>query len=121
MQVSKSDMDENSTFGQITALMERCKQLETVDATQWLLINNMEKKIRELVVSDATKTDQLATLDEHLNVLNTLIRDQQNIIKKLVTHKIESEENFATLSHQIRVMKSMIDVVNDRTNEEGLP
>ena len=100
-----TDVD-GEIFYQITHLMERCKQLELINGTQFLLIGNLEKnvrkmkgmknnitalekKVRELIVRDATKTDQFAILDEHLGVLNTLIRDQQNSIKELVTHTNE--------------------------------
>ena len=86
----------DKTFDEIATLNERCKQLELVNGTQFLLIGNLEKNVRDLLIRDATKTDQFAILDEHLNVVNTLLRDQQS---------------------KFNIMKDMIDVVNDRVNE----
>ena len=72
----------NSTsHNQISILMERCKQLETVNSTQWLLINNMEKKIRELIVSDALKTEQLVSLEQRTVILRE-ITDKLMIIQQ---------------------------------------
>ena len=66
-------MSAESEFDQIPRLMERGRQLELVNDTQFLLIHNLEKNIKDLLVTDATKTHQLSSLEQKFLILREMV------------------------------------------------
>lgn len=70
-------MATENEFDQTARLQERCRQLELVNDTQFLLIRNLEQNIRELI----SKTDIMKSMIDVVNDRVTETKKECNPVK----------------------------------------